>query len=374
VEASVRKRTVRPYPAMSFDESLPLGEALQTFGAGDKMRRLLLCEKMKRSPTSSATQNLITNSSKYGITTGSYMSEWISLTKDGALATDPNGAPDQKVAARFRLAIEHVAVFKTLYEDYKGKRLPTHDVIKDRLGELDPKVVDTKECVDIFIVNAKFLGLLKTIGGSETLVSIDHVLDELPKTTPPGAGMVSRPPGVPLTAPPVLARSWQTTCFYVTAIGSEDTEQRKHSDMFLNAPIEPALKDVGLQVVRADKIEKGGMITAQVIQHLLRARLVVVDLSWHNPNVFYEMAIRHATHLPVVQISRKSDPLPFDVAQGRTVLIDTDDKYTLVAQLETYRSQITMMVRAALSDDKSVPMNPLAAFAPGLSIAIPTET
>jgi len=48
VEASVRKRTVRPYPAMSFDESLPLGEALQTFGAGDKMRRLLLCEKMKR--------------------------------------------------------------------------------------------------------------------------------------------------------------------------------------------------------------------------------------------------------------------------------------------------------------------------------------
>jgi hypothetical protein len=359
---------------MSFEESLPLGEALQTFGAGDKMRRLLLCEKMKRSPTSSATQNLITNSSKYGITTGSHASEWISLTEDGAIATDPNGPPNQKIAARFRLAIEHIDAFKALYEDYKGKRLPTHDVIIDRLGELQPMVVDGKECVDIFIVNAKFLGLLKTIGGSETLVSVDYVLDELPRTPLLGAaGNVSRPPAVSLSVPPGLARSWEMTCFYVTAIGSDDSEQRQHSDMFLNALIEPALKDMGLQVVRADKIEKGGMITAQVIQHLLRARLVIVDLSWHNPNVFYEMAIRHATHLPVVQISRRSDPLPFDVAQGRTVLIDTDNKYTLVAQLETYRSQITMMVRAALSDDKSVPMNPLSAFAPGLAITVPKE-
>jgi hypothetical protein len=92
--------------------------------------------------------------------------------------------------------------------------------------------------------------------------------------------------------------------------------------------------------VRADKIGEPGMIPGQVIEHIMRAKLVVVDMSYHNPNVFYEMALRHACRLPIVQISRKADRLPFDVNQMRTVVIDTTDIYALVPKLETYRSEI----------------------------------
>lgn len=133
--------------------------------------------------------------------------------------------------------------------------------------------------------------------------------------------------------------------------------------------IEPALSGFGLEVVRADKIGQPGMITSQVLEHLLRARLVIADLSHHNPNVFYEMAIRHFARLPIVQICRKADRLPFDVNQVRTISIDTSDIYTLVPWLETYRSEIATVVRAAL--DGQAGSNPISLFFPGLKVDIP---
>jgi hypothetical protein len=63
------------------------------------------------------------------------------------------------------------------------------------------------------------------------------------------------------------------------------------------------------------------MITGQVIDHVSRAKLVIADLSFANPNVYYELALRHATRKPIVQVIRTSDRLPFNVGQFRTVTI-----------------------------------------------------
>ena len=113
------------------------------------------------------------------------------------------------------------------------------------------------------------------------------------------------------------------------------------------------------------------MITSQVLQHVMRARLAIVDLSFHNPNAFYEMALRHATSLPVVQITRKQDKPPFDVNQVRTVTIDTTDIYTLVPKLETYRSEIATQVRAALADGSTG--NPITVFFAGFKVVLPVS-
>jgi hypothetical protein len=122
-------------------------------------------------------------------------------------------------------------------------------------------------------------------------------------------------------------------------------------------------------VIRADKIGEPGMITGQVIEHIMKARLVIADLSYHNPNVFYEMALRHAIKLPVVQITRKQDKLPFDINQIRTVVIDTTDIYTLVPKLETFRSEIAAQVRTSLSEGEGV-MTPLSVFFPEFSVVL----
>jgi hypothetical protein len=96
------------------------------------------------------------------------------------------------------------------------------------------------------------------------------------------------------------------------------------------------------------------MITSQVIEHLKKAKLAVADLSYLNPNVFWEMALRHSCRLPIVQVIRKADKIPYDVNHVRSVVIDTSDIYTLIPKLETYQSEISTQAREALADPQSV--------------------
>jgi hypothetical protein len=137
----------------------------------------------------------------------------------------------------------------------------------------------------------------------------------------------------------------------------------------LGSIVEPALESFNLTVVRADKIDKPGMITKQIMDYLVRAKLVVADLSFHNPNVFYELAIRHAMRLPTVQIIRKDDRIPFDVNQARTIEIDCTDIYTFVPQIETYRAAIANQVRRVLEDPDAAD-NPVSIFYPSLRTSI----
>jgi len=82
------------------------------------------------------------------------------------------------------------------------------------------------------------------------------------------------------------------------------------------------------------------------------------------------MAVRHFAKLPIVQIARKADHLPFDVNQVRTVTIDNTDIYSLIPKLETYQSEIATQVRAAL--DGQPGSNPISVFFPGIAVSIPS--
>lgn len=368
-----RTRTARPYPASSFNDALPLGDAIMKSAAGDKVRRLTLLQQMDKSPNSSATKMLITNSGKYGITKGSYAAEYLELTSEGRIVVDTAKPMRERRRAAFDLAIAGVPPFKLLYDQYKEKRLPQREIMKDVLKDSSIDVPDPDECVDTFTVNVKELDLLRTIGGAETLVAIEQVIEELPKddssaatTTALGQPTRSVVPAADVkkaTAGQDTPNDWQKICFYITPIGSDGSEERKHSDLFMSSLVEPALAELGLKVIRADKIGEPGMITTQVLEYLKRSRLAIADLSYLNPNVFYEVALRHALRLPVVQLIRKADKLPFDVNQSRTLTFDTTDIYSLVPKLQTYQAEIATQARKALDDPGSVG-NPVSIFYP----------
>ena len=59
-----RKRTPRPYPASSFEQAFELAVQIQRVAAGERVRRLTLLKEMNKSPSSSGSKQLITNSSK----------------------------------------------------------------------------------------------------------------------------------------------------------------------------------------------------------------------------------------------------------------------------------------------------------------------
>ena len=289
----------------------------------------------------------------------------------------------EQAKARTQLAVQGIPAFAALYSRFVSNKLPARAALVDAAKDAGVPPGMEEECVDTFIVNLRFVGLLQTLSGAERVVTVDHLLDSLPSTSNRGVG-AARPIHTPAAAGaeqamPVTARNhavvttehahFETTCFYVTPIGEDGSEQRKHADLFLGSLIEPALEQFGLRVIRADMIDKPGTITRQIIEYLLRSRLVIADLSFHNPNVFYELALRHAVRLPVVQLVRTEDRIPFDLNQIRTIRIDTSGIHAFVPKIETYRSEIASQVRRALEDPDAVD-NPITTYYPGLQVHI----
>jgi hypothetical protein len=77
----------------------------------------------------------------------------------------------------------------------------------------------------------------------------------------------------------------------ISPIGAAGSDERKHADMTLNSIIRPALSDSGtiFDVKRGDESAKIGIIADHLIVEILESDLIVADLSFLNPNVFYEL-------------------------------------------------------------------------------------
>lgn len=115
-------------------------------------------------------------------------------------------------------------------------------------------------------------------------------------------------------------------CFVVAPIGPEGSDIRKRSDQILRYVVEPVVTSLGYEnPIRADRISDPGLITQQVINHLLEDELIIADLTGNNPNVFYELAVRHAVRKPFIQLMSAGETLPFDVSDQRTIPIDHRD-------------------------------------------------
>ncbi|WP_369326731.1 hypothetical protein AB6N01_02705 [Alcaligenes nematophilus] len=113
-------------------------------------------------------------------------------------------------------------------------------------------------------------------------------------------------------------------CFIVTPIGPDNSEIRRSTDGLLRAVLEPVLKEKGYKVEVAHEIDTPGSITDQVINRILESELVVANLTGLNPNVMYELAIRHCAALPVIVVADKNTNLPFDIVAERTIFYSND--------------------------------------------------
>ncbi len=130
------------------------------------------------------------------------------------------------------------------------------------------------------------------------------------------------------------------TCFVIAPIGGEGSEERTRSDLVFKYVIEEAVVPLGFSVTRADMLSTSGDITHQIILKLVESDLVVADLTGKNPNVFYEMAVRHAARKPIVHLIEAGESIPFDVAHHRTISLDHTD----LASASACRQQIVAQI------------------------------
>lgn len=127
--------------------------------------------------------------------------------------------------------------------------------------------------------------------------------------------------------------------------------------------IKPALEAAGLEVFRADEEERAGDIRTDMFQELLIADLVVADLTFDNPNVWYELGVRHALRARgVVLVQGPRPSQPFDIYTDRKLRYRIKDGAPDPATLEADRKALTEMVRATLAASTARAVSPVYAL------------
>lgn len=106
----------------------------------------------------------------------------------------------------------------------------------------------------------------------------------------------------------VEVMSDKRSCFVISPIGADGSDIRQRADDLFEFILKPVLEPKGVDILRADHLTSPGSITGQVIERVMNSDLVIADLSGHNPNVFYELALRHAVQKPYIQLTNPNSP------------------------------------------------------------------
>ena len=132
--------------------------------------------------------------------------------------------------------------------------------------------------------------------------------------------------------------------------------------------IKPALEGAGFEVFRADEETRAGSILTDMFQELLLADLVVADLSIDNPNVWYELGVRHSLRARgVVLIQCQRDYQPFDVYTDRKLRYRIKDGVPDPAFLEEDKRKLADMARDTMASWHGRKISPVYSHLPYLS-------
>jgi hypothetical protein len=110
-------------------------------------------------------------------------------------------------------------------------------------------------------------------------------------------------------------------CFVLMPFGRKTYEGKEIDfDAVYGQVIAPAIRDAGMESIRADEEAAGGSIQKPMFERLILCPFAIADLTSANPNVFYELGVRHAI-LPAttVLLFAEGGRLPFDVADLRAL-------------------------------------------------------
>jgi hypothetical protein len=291
-------RTPRPYPAKTLEEALAIPKAIREQNNGNAW---------DTEDVAQASLGVAKNNNKffytaaaardYGLTVGTRDTEKIELAPVGR---DIFFAPDEDTKkAKLLDAFFSIDIFKRVFEHYGSAELPKMEFLANTLQKefgLDPEWHE--DFVKIFKENCKFLGIEKGLGPTQKLPVKDTPIEH-----PSEIQVVGQPKG-----------KFDRTAFVIMPFGEKGESARPVGffNELLNSLITPAANSAGFAVETARK-QGSDVIQSTIINQLLKADLVIADLTDHNPNVLFELGIRIAKDLPVALIKAEGTGPIFDV-------------------------------------------------------------
>jgi hypothetical protein len=118
-------------------------------------------------------------------------------------------------------------------------------------------------------------------------------------------------------------------CFVLMPFGKKPDEQGRIIDFnaIYAQMIAPAARLAKLDPIRADEEQVGGSIYKPMFERLLYCDYALADLTTANPNVYYELGVRHALRPRITAIVFcQGTKLPFDVAPLRGMYYEVNPR------------------------------------------------
>ena len=112
------------------------------------------------------------------------------------------------------------------------------------------------------------------------------------------------------------------SCFLISPIGEPESELRKYANSVLDFLRHEVLLD-DYSIVRSDENLTATTISDNMINQIIDSDLTIALLDGDNPNVYYEIAVRHSAGKACIAIVsneyRKDHRMPFDISDVQEI-------------------------------------------------------
>lgn len=168
------------------------------------------------------------------------------------------------------------------------------------------------------------------------------------------------------------AENNKRTAFVVMGFGKKtdfETGRTLDLDKAYRNMIKPAVEKAGLACVRADEINHSGLIDIPMYEQLLKADVVVADLSTSNKNALYELGVRHALR-PFTTVVIAEDGIktfPFDIAHVAVRQYHHLGEDIGFEEVVRFRELLTKAILEILKKNPPAQDSPVYAFLSGLT-------
>jgi hypothetical protein len=94
---------------------------------------------------------------------------------------------------------------------------------------------------------------------------------------------------------------------------------------------------------RADKTNRPGEIIIHILENIAESEIVIADLTGQNPNVFYELGVRHTLSNNTILLVQDINDIPFDLINQRIIEYKYDPDELLKLKKEIQDAIISIL-------------------------------
>ncbi|MBX3398346.1 MAG: hypothetical protein KF873_06360 [Gemmataceae bacterium] len=322
------------FPKNILEDAISIPKAIEEKNAGNPMPADQLVKAVGyNKPTDWRFLDLLRSANLYGLVTGTGQNATVSIAKIGQDVVAPGSSQERQKA--LLEAFRNVEDFKKVDDFYGNKRIPEDEYFLNTLTRQFGIQRDRASTfAEIFRANISFLKSFNINTGASANVTLGDLT--VASTANADATASTKEKRV---------REFLDTCFVMMPFGG--WFDRYYQEIYVQA-----IKDTGLEPVRADELFSTGSVMEQIWEQITRSKVLLADLTDKNPNVFYELGLAHAASKPVVFTSARIDDVPFDLRHLRVIVYETREP----EWAPKLRKHITEYLRNTIKDpNKSIP-------------------